>query len=176
VQDAGELAYAELESRLSRSGAKETTLDYAKDFAERRGIAEAFGVRSEIELAAAQKLAQDVSSRAAHRAQEQQDWAPERQHAAERAGSVRREDPAQDLTHGIGSDRPQHQAEKPEPLVPAITRHDRSIQDVAREKAMPVFQQRFEAVESVARQFSAIHPRSRAGCVPRSLTRMATAS
>ncbi|NTJ35912.1 Ti-type conjugative transfer relaxase TraA [Agrobacterium rhizogenes] len=116
VQEASELAYAQLESRLSRSGAKETTLDYAKDFAERRGIAEAFGVRSEIEL----------------------------------AGPVRREDPAQGLMHGIGSDRHQHQAEKPEPLVPAITRHDRSIEDVAREKAMPVFQQGFEAVESMA--------------------------
>ncbi|NTJ51379.1 Ti-type conjugative transfer relaxase TraA [Agrobacterium rhizogenes] len=117
VRDASELAYAQLESRLSRSGAKETTLDYAKDFAERRGIAEAFGVRSEIEL----------------------------------AGPVRREDPAQGLMRGIGGDRHQHQAEKPEPLVPAITRHDRSIEDVAREKAMPVFQQQFEAVESVAR-------------------------
>jgi len=50
VQDVAELAYDQLESRLSRSGAKETTLDYARDFAERRGIAEAIGVRSEIDL------------------------------------------------------------------------------------------------------------------------------
>lgn len=50
VQDAGELAYAQLENRLSRSGAKETTLDYPRDFAERRGIAEQMGIRSEIEL------------------------------------------------------------------------------------------------------------------------------
>ncbi len=38
------------ENRLSRSGVKETTLDYTRDFAERRGIAEQMGVRSEIEL------------------------------------------------------------------------------------------------------------------------------
>ncbi|CAH1647944.1 MULTISPECIES: Ti-type conjugative transfer relaxase TraA [Chelatococcus] len=50
VRDAGELAYSQLESRLSRSGVKETTLDYAQDFAERRGIAERMGVRSEIEI------------------------------------------------------------------------------------------------------------------------------
>ncbi|WP_198155427.1 Ti-type conjugative transfer relaxase TraA, partial [Candidatus Burkholderia verschuerenii] len=50
VRDAGELAYEQLESRLSRSGAKETTLDYTRDFAERRGIAAHMGVRSEIEV------------------------------------------------------------------------------------------------------------------------------
>ncbi|WP_112313485.1 Ti-type conjugative transfer relaxase TraA, partial [Pseudogemmobacter bohemicus] len=52
VQDAGELAYDQLERRLSRSGVKETTLDYTRDFAERRGIAEQMGVRSEIEISA----------------------------------------------------------------------------------------------------------------------------
>ncbi|MFC5387170.1 Ti-type conjugative transfer relaxase TraA [Aquamicrobium segne] len=52
VQDAGELAYSQLERRLSRSGVKEATLDYTRDFAERRGIAEQMGVRSEIEIPA----------------------------------------------------------------------------------------------------------------------------
>ena len=52
VRDASELAYSQLESRLSRSGVKETTLDYTRDFAERRGIAERMGVRSEIEIPA----------------------------------------------------------------------------------------------------------------------------
>ncbi|KAB2730835.1 Ti-type conjugative transfer relaxase TraA, partial [Brucella anthropi] len=60
VQDAGELAYSQLERRLSRSGVKETTLDYTRDFAERRGIAEEMGVRSEIEIPA---------ERAGHRAE-----------------------------------------------------------------------------------------------------------
>jgi len=50
VHEGGELAYRQLENRLSRSGVKETTLDYTRDFAERRGIAEQMGVRSEIEL------------------------------------------------------------------------------------------------------------------------------
>jgi len=57
VRDAGALAYDQLERRLSRSGVKETTLDYTRDFAERqfaerRGIAERMGVRSEIEFPA----------------------------------------------------------------------------------------------------------------------------
>ena len=45
-------AYERLEARLGRSGAKETTLDYAAAFAERRGVAERLGVRSEIEVEA----------------------------------------------------------------------------------------------------------------------------
>ena len=53
VSGAGDAAWRRLESRLSRSGLKETTLDYALDFAERRGIAETLGVRSEIEVRAA---------------------------------------------------------------------------------------------------------------------------
>jgi Ti-type conjugative transfer relaxase TraA len=59
VQDAGELAYAQLEARLSRSGAKETTLDYAREFAERRGIAETFGIRSDIDLSRGDHLRHD---------------------------------------------------------------------------------------------------------------------
>ena len=82
VQDAGELAYNQLERRLSRSGVKETTLDYTRDFAERRGIAEQMGVRSEIEIPREQ-LSQE---RAALR--------PDRESTAERhpAGRERIED------------------------------------------------------------------------------------
>ncbi len=163
VVEGGELAYSQLEHRLSRSGAKETTLDYIRDFAERRGIAgdpgiaEAFGVRSEIDLAAAQKQRQNVSSRAAQPVREQQDRPFDRQRvyeerAGDLAGPVRREDAAQDLMQDSGGDRQrQWPAEKPAPLVPAITRHDRSIEDVAREKAKPAIDHGFEAVESVAR-------------------------
>ena len=55
VHDADALAYRQLEARLSRSGAKETTLDYPqaatdRAFAERRGIAERLGIRSEIQV------------------------------------------------------------------------------------------------------------------------------
>ena len=197
VVEGGELAYGQLEHRLSRSGAKETTLDYVRDFAERRGIAEQFGVRSEIELAPAPKQAQDMSSHAAHPVREQQDRPSERQQvyeerAGDLAGPVRREDTRKDLApdirRDIGGDRQQdgregewegyrrvrrsevmspagagegrteaagqalqHEGAKPAPLVPAITRHDRSIEDVARERAMSVIEQRFDTVESVAR-------------------------
>ncbi|UXT00617.1 Ti-type conjugative transfer relaxase TraA [Agrobacterium tumefaciens] len=197
VVEGGELAYSQLEHRLSRSGAKETTLDYVRDFAERRGIAEQFGVKSEIELAPAPKQRQEVLSRAADPVREQQDRPSDRQQvyeerAGDLAGPIRREDPRkdleQDIRRDIGGDRPpdsregeregyrrvrwsevmspagagegrteavgqalQHEGGKPAPLVPAITRHDRSIEDVAREKAMAIIEQRFDTVESLAR-------------------------
>jgi len=80
-----ELAYQKLASRLSRSGAKETTLDYISDFAERRGIAsdqgigQEFGVRSEIKLASGRDARQEVLSRAAQPVREQQGRPSERQ-------------------------------------------------------------------------------------------------
>lgn len=196
VVEGGELAYSQLEHRLSRSGAKETTLDYVRGFAERRGIAEQFGVRSEIELAPAAKLAQEGPSRAAHPVREQQDRPSERQQvyeerAGDLAGSVRREDPRKDLAPeirgNIGGDRQQDGREgeregyrpirwsevmspagagegrteaagqasqreggKPAPLVPAITRHDRSIEDVAREEAMRHMDHNWETIQFVA--------------------------
>lgn len=57
VQDAGDLAYEQLKNQLSREGVKETTLDYTRDFAarqfaERRGIAEQMAIVSEIEIPA----------------------------------------------------------------------------------------------------------------------------
>lgn len=193
VVEGGELAYQQLESRLSRSGAKETTLDYVSDFAERRGIAEQFGVRSEIELAPTPKERQDVFSPSAHPEREQQDRPLERQHvyeerAGDPAGPVRRENltsnnsgdrqdgregeressrrlrwskvmwPAGTGDGGVAaSDRDgehnalQPDAGRPAPLVPAITRHDRSIEEVAREKAMAIIEQRFDTVESISR-------------------------
>ncbi|MCZ7489092.1 Ti-type conjugative transfer relaxase TraA [Rhizobium rhizogenes] len=193
-----ELAYQKLASRLSRSGVKETTLDYVRDFSERRGIAsdpwiaEKLGVKSEIELASAQDKRQEVLSRAAHPVREQQGRPLERQQVYEEpggdlAGPVRREDPrnpfARKIDAGRQDDRPgdnkgyrrirwsdlmsqdgpvpaptgavdqQSPLEpgKPAPLVPAITRYDRSIEEVAQKRAMSVIDQRFDTVESVAR-------------------------
>ncbi|WP_421440751.1 Ti-type conjugative transfer relaxase TraA [Agrobacterium tumefaciens] len=184
------LAYEQLTSRLSRSGAKETTLDYISDFAERRGIAsdqwiasgqwigQEFGVRSEIELASAQDERQEVLSRSAHLQREQQDRPSERQQvyeerAGDLAGPVHREDqhraednkgyrrirwsdvmsqdgaipaPTEDVSQQLPTE-----PGKPIPLVPAITRHDRSIEQVARERAMSVIDHRFDTVESLAR-------------------------
>ncbi|UXS99630.1 Ti-type conjugative transfer relaxase TraA [Agrobacterium tumefaciens] len=184
------LAYEQLTSCLSRSGAKETTLDYISDFAERRGIAsdpwilsdqrigQEFGVRSEIELASAQDERQEVLSRAAHLQREQQDRPSERQQvyeerAGDLAGPVHHEDQpraennkgyrrirwselmSQDgtvpaPTEAIGQQLPTEPG-KPIPLVPAITRHDHSIEEVASERAMSVIDHRFDTVESLAR-------------------------
>ncbi|WP_461550039.1 hypothetical protein [Sinorhizobium meliloti] len=97
VMDAGEWPTPNSKA-VCRDRVKETTLAYAKDFAEQRGIAEAFDVKSEIELAPAKKLSQDITSLLAHPGQDQQDR-PERQRVHEAradhvAGPVRgREDP-----------------------------------------------------------------------------------
>ncbi|CUX62839.1 MULTISPECIES: Ti-type conjugative transfer relaxase TraA [Agrobacterium] len=193
-----ELAYQKLTSRLSRSGAKETTLDYISDFAERRGIAsdpwvgQEFGVRSEIELASRRRGDQELSSASAHLQREQQDRPSERQQvheerAGDLAGPVRQHDPLHDLAPKIDDGRRDDRIEdnkgyrrirwsdlmsqedavpaqtetagqqsslepgKPGPLVPAITRYDRSIEQIARERAASVIDQRFDTVESVAR-------------------------
>ncbi|MRH98810.1 Ti-type conjugative transfer relaxase TraA, partial [Agrobacterium tumefaciens] len=205
------LAYQQLTSRLSRSGAKETTLDYISAFAERRGIAsdpgiasdqwitsdrwigQEFGVRSEIELASAQDERQEVLSRAAHLQREQQDRRSERQQvyeerAGDLAGPVHREDPRNQFARTIDDGRRDGRTEenkgyrrirwsdlmsqgvavpaptealgqqsslepgKPAPLVPAITRYQRSIEEVAQMRAMSVIDQRFDTVESLVRR------------------------
>lgn len=200
-----ELAYQKLASRLSRSGAKETTLDYISDFAERRGIAsdpwiasdqaiaDQLGLRSEIELASARDERQEVVSRAAQPARAQQGRASERQRvyeepAGDLAGPVRREDPrnpfARDIDDGRRDDRTEEnkgyrrirwsdlmtqdgalpapteaagqqnslEPGKPTPLVPAITRYQRSIEQVAQQRALSVIEQRFDTVESLVRR------------------------
>jgi len=206
-----ELAYQKLASRLSRSGAKETTLDYISDFAERRGIAsdpriardrwiaghqaiaEQLGLRSEIELASARDERQEVLSRAAHPVREQQDRPSERQQVyEERAGDLagpvcsedRRNQFARKIDDGRQDDRTEDskgyrrirwsdlmsqdgavpapteavgqqsslETGKPTPLVPAITRYQRSIEEVAQMRAMSVIDQRFDMVESLVRR------------------------
>lgn len=120
VQDGGELAYDQLERRLSRSGVKETTLDYTRDFAERRGIAEAIGIRSEIDLAPAANISQELPSRMAHPMREDQSRAlrasdvyEEQSHA--RAGSDFDERQSlsgrssQNVGADLAGDRQQHQ-------------------------------------------------------------------
>ncbi|MFJ1312113.1 Ti-type conjugative transfer relaxase TraA [Agrobacterium sp. P15N1-A] len=187
-----ELAYQQLENRLSRSGAKETTLDYVRDFAERRGIAEKLGVRSEIELASGRDERQEVLPRAAHLQREQQGRPSERQQvyeepAGDLAGPVHRQHPRNQFAGNIDDGRRDDRTEdnkgyrripwsevmlqdgavpaptkvvgqrsaletgKPTPLVPAITRHDHSIEEVAQQRAISVIDQRFDTVESVAR-------------------------
>ncbi|CUW97545.1 Conjugal transfer protein traA [Agrobacterium fabacearum S56] len=164
------LAYEQLTSRLSRSGEKETTLDYISDFAERRGIAsdpsivsdqwigQEFGVRSEIELASRRRGAESEQHDPLH------DLAPKiddgrRDDRGEDNKGYRRirwsEVMSQDGTVPAPKETVVQQSlmetGKLAPLVPAITRHDRSIEEVARERAMSVIEQRFDTVESVAR-------------------------
>lgn len=100
---------------MGRSGAKETTLDYTKTFAERRGLAEEFGIRSEIDI------------------------------GLKPAGNTRIEQQGERVENN-GS-----RVEKIPPLVPAVTSHDLSVNDVAREKALPQFEQAMEGVRSTAR-------------------------
>lgn len=176
VQDAGELAYSQLERRLSRSGAKETTLDHTRDFAERRGIAEQMGIRSEIEIPAERERIEDRAPRSSKkigadlaqdlRADPREDFAGDRQHQAEgREGEkegYRRISWSEVMgPAGAGAGGPQQDREvqglepaetgRPAPLVPAITRHDRSIEDVAREKALPTFDAQWKTAESMIR-------------------------
>lgn len=110
VQDAGELAYSQLENRLSRSGAKETTLDYSRDFAERRGIVEHLGVRSEIEYHPDREPPQEKT-----RAERQ---SPRPSIEVEKRGEdprqvSRAEDLAQDRIQEHGGDRQQRQRRNP---------------------------------------------------------------
>lgn len=124
-----------LSTSMSRSGAKETTLDYARVFAERRGLAEEFGVRSEIAVTLSPGPAEDRSV------------APDKADERVRAGlqpSVK----VGAQQRGQGIEMP---PEKVEPLVPAVSRYSRSVEDVAREKARPDFERAMEAVRSIGR-------------------------
>jgi Ti-type conjugative transfer relaxase TraA len=165
VQGAGELAYSQLERRLSRSGVKETTLDYTSDFAERRGIAKQMGVRIEDRAPrSSQKVRADLGQDL--RADPREDLAGDRQHQAEgREGEkegYRRISWSEVIARaGAGAGGPQQgreaqgleqaEAARPAPLVPAITRHDRSLEDVAREKALPTFDAQWKTAESMIR-------------------------
>ncbi|MGF6178273.1 Ti-type conjugative transfer relaxase TraA [Ensifer sp. 4252] len=116
-----------LSASMSRSGAKETTLDYTSTFAERRRLADEFGVHSEIAV--------NLSpGRAEFSARDELVLSP---------AGLQRPANAEPRTSG--------QVEKVEPLVPALTKYSRSVEDVAREKAKPDFERAMEAVRSVGR-------------------------
>ncbi|SOC48246.1 Ti-type conjugative transfer relaxase TraA [Rhizobium subbaraonis] len=113
AQDAGELAYSQLERRLSRSGVKETTLDYTRDFAERRGIAEQMAIRSEMEIPREQlsqeraELRQDRDSTAEHPAEREriEDRAPR---SSQKLGADLAQDLHADPREDLAADRQQH--------------------------------------------------------------------
>jgi Ti-type conjugative transfer relaxase TraA len=113
VRDAGELAYSQLESRLSRSGVKETTLDYTSDFAERRGIAERMGVRSEIEIpaerAAGLRAGRESTGDREHVGDHALDRRSSQKVGADLAQDLRA-DPREDLAQDRGDDRQQRRS------------------------------------------------------------------
>lgn len=126
-----------LSGSMSRSGAKETTLDYTSTFAERRGLAEEFGVASEIAVV--------LSPGRAGERQALRSGAGE-----ERARSAAAlQPPAAD--EGQRSGQVERTVEKVEPLVPALRKYSRSIEDVAREKAKPDLERAMATVRSVGR-------------------------
>lgn len=126
-----------LSASMSRSGAKETTLDYTETFAERRGLAKEPHVRSEISVGLSASRAE------------------ERSPAHYGAGGERVRSPAALQPSSTGEAQPrgeglEKQAEKVEPLLPAVTHYARTVEEVAREKVRPVFEREMETVRSVA--------------------------
>lgn len=144
VQEAGELAYEQLKNQLSRSGVKETTLDYTRDFAERqfaerRGIAEQLGIISEIEIPAerAGLRAERESTVADHAGDRQQRggmFADLRLHARSQQREEQPEGekslqsvPAQDRPD---TDRLAEMTRRQSPLEQAVDRYARAYQSI----------------------------------------------
>jgi Ti-type conjugative transfer relaxase TraA len=140
---------------MSRSGAKETTLDYTDVFAQRRGLAEPpLHPQSEINLAATRKQVYHDTSRATPIAREEQDRPADGSAYEERA--VHQASPAlkSETTKTIRADTGDRQnpallIDKPAPLIPAVTAYDRTIEDIAREKAQPHLERDLETLRSV---------------------------
>jgi Ti-type conjugative transfer relaxase TraA len=127
-----------LAASLGRSGAKETTLDYTGAFAERRDIGEELGIRSEVAVGIAPGRAEDQPL------------------ARDSATGARVRSPADlrpsDARNEMQPSKADGPAERFPPLVLARTTYDRSVEDVAREKAMPDLERAMETVRSVARE------------------------
>nr|CAD6629845.1 Ti-type conjugative transfer relaxase TraA [Rhizobium sp. Khangiran2] len=136
VMSGRELPYAQLEDRLSRPGVKETTLDYARDFAERRGIAERLGVSSEIEV----QLPSTVDK-------------PERDGSQRDNLAATSWSEVETARRGLKLEQPElYEGGKLPPLVPAKVHYEHAIDDVAREKALVRFSPAWAGVEKVAHQ------------------------
>ncbi|MFS8125475.1 Ti-type conjugative transfer relaxase TraA [Rhizobium sp. BR 250] len=114
-----------LTASMSRSGLKETTLDYTDTFAERRGLKEPPGENIRQQRAMRQTSLQRMVEGQGQR---------QRTEADAMARSELRKQPV----------------EVPAPLVPAITRYDKSIDEIAREKARPELEESMERLRNVA--------------------------
>lgn len=127
-----------LAASMSRSGAKETTLDYTRAFAERRGLAEGFGLPSEIAVSLSPGRAEDRPP--AHSGA-----------MNERVRSPAAPQPSAHVEAQGGRQGVERADEKVEPLVPAVTSYSRSVEEIAREKARPGFERGMAVVRSIGR-------------------------
>ncbi|MCM2436340.1 AAA family ATPase, partial [Agrobacterium rosae] len=139
-----------LSESMSRSGAKETTLDYIKLFAERRGLKSKLNETDEIKIEAVATKGHQWAG---------QDRLHDRRQAYEEpafdlAGPARigdRKNVAEQS--GLNATEPLlDRAQAPAPLIPAISHYDRTVEDIAHEKALPNLARDMEAVRSVARE------------------------
>ncbi len=118
-----------LSETLSRSGAKETTLDYPPSVAGRRGIGDHHGKGGEVEK-------EERSVPAGHTV------APTHQTPSLSSHNV---------CEGVRPERLDHGHDRPV-LIPAIAKYENSVDDVARLKAMPVFERDWESAKLLARR------------------------
>jgi Ti-type conjugative transfer relaxase TraA len=121
-----------LTAGMSRSGLKQTTLDYTGTFAERRGLKEQKGDDIRQQQATRQPALQQTVE--AQRQRQRQRQAPD--------------------TDGLvqGELRHHHQPPVvPAPLIAAITRYDRTIGEIAHEKALPHLEERIDSLRPLAR-------------------------
>jgi Ti-type conjugative transfer relaxase TraA len=115
---------------MSRSGLKETTLDYVKAFAERRGLNESLGEEIRQEPTLRNTSVQTTLERERHRAE------------------------GDGMAHSVHHHDHHHRHQRqdvPAPLVPAITRYDKSVDEVARETLRPNLEQNIERLRAIAR-------------------------
>lgn len=149
-----------LSDSMSRSGAKETTLDYTKVFAERRGLTSTLHDTDEIKLEVQNTIAHDVQHPVGQPVGQEQDRPHDRRQADEEPvhDLVGPAFNAVDAAHGLEHIQPDQgarlvpPADIPAPLVPAITHYDRTVEDIAREKAKPSLEHDMQAVRSVGRE------------------------
>jgi Ti-type conjugative transfer relaxase TraA len=118
---------------VGRSGAKETTLDYTRAFAERRGLAEELGIRSEITVSINSTKDRNLAH---YGAMEERVRVPADPRPLEQSWVP--------TSEGLGSP-----AKKVPPLIPARTRYDRTVEEVARSKALPHLERAMDPIRSV---------------------------
>ncbi|UHS64214.1 Ti-type conjugative transfer relaxase TraA [Agrobacterium vaccinii] len=147
-------------ARLSRSGAKETTLDYTNLFAERRGLTSKLHDTDEIKREVRNTIAHDVQHPAGQPVGQEQDRPHDRRQADEElvddlvGPALNAIDAAHGFEH-VQDDRDARlvtSADIPAPLIPAVRFYDRTIEDIAREKAKPSLEHDMQAVRSVGRE------------------------